>query len=263
MRQKLGQHFLINQKILQSIAEEFSGGNFGTIIEIGPGHGELTKELIKNTECKIIAIERDPELAEELNNNFGEEKRLEIIAGDALKKIEAIVLNLKQKNKTYAITGNIPYYITGYLIRIIGELDFKPIKIVLTIQKEVAERIIAEPPEMNRLSAAVQFWAEPKITRIIKKEEFKPKPKVDSAIITLEIKSGAYLCDPQTYDQAINAIFKQPRKNILNNLSENMPNLDKNWIEQELSKLGISPKLRPQNLSVLEIIKIAQKILKK
>lgn len=263
MRQKLGQHFLTNPKILRRIAEEFLDHDSQTIIEIGPGHGELTLELIKNTTSKIIAIERDAELAQQLIKKFENEARLKIIEGDALYKLDEVAKELKREKTNYNISGNIPYYITGHLLRVLGELDFKPQKTVLTIQKEVAERIMVSPPEMNRLAAAMQFWADPKIIQIIKKEEFKPKPKVDSATIVLETKKTEPLCEPKLYDRAIGAIFKQPRKNILNNLSSTLPDLEKNEIEKTLLRIGISPTFRPQNLSISDIAIIGEKILKK
>src|SRR3989344_6086795 len=190
----LGQHFLKNKAKIKKIVEALNLENGDTVIEIGPGHGELTDELgIMNNELRIIAIEKDKNLFKYLKNKFSQDKNIEIIEGDILKIFPSIIHNSSFIIQNYKIVGNIPYYITGYLLRILGELEKKPSLIVLTIQKEVAERICAirqaqGKPKMNLLAASVQFWAEPKIIGYISKKDFRPAPKVDSAIIKLAIK---------------------------------------------------------------------------
>src|SRR4030043_2274654 len=160
-KKSLGQNFLMNKFKLRKIADalEFKKGD--TIIEIGPGHGELTKEIRnKNKEVKIITIEKDEKLAKDLKNkiyNLKLDKNIEVIEGDALKILPTLNTKYKIQNKKYKLVGNIPYYITGYLLRILGGLKLKPSIIVLTIQKEVAQRICVRPPHMNLLAASVQF----------------------------------------------------------------------------------------------------------
>src|SRR3989344_4254862 len=164
MFQKLCQHFLINQSAIKKMIKSLKLKSGETIVEIGPGKGALTFPLIKEcgaNDCKIIAVERDPELAASLEllavrNNL----QIEIIKDDALKILSEITKTYKLKPISYKLVGNIPYYITGKLLRILSELKNKPSLTVLTIQKEVAERIAAVPPKMNLLAAAVQFWAE-------------------------------------------------------------------------------------------------------
>ena len=163
---RLGQHFLINKTKLQKIVEALDLKPGDAVIEIGPGHGELTDELRnKNNELKLMTIERDNDLVELLKNKFARDKNLEVVHDDVLKILPDLCLKLHNSN--FKIVGNIPFYITGYLLRILGELKNKPSLIVLTVQKEVAERICAEPPKMNLLAASVQFWAEPKIVDYI------------------------------------------------------------------------------------------------
>ncbi|MBI4993852.1 hypothetical protein HZC33_02775 [Candidatus Wolfebacteria bacterium] len=183
----LGQHFLKNKQKLQKIVEaiDLEKGDF--IIEIGPGKGALTIPLFekyKELNCKIIAIEKDSRLAQDLRNRIS--SGVEIIEGDALKVLPQIIQNYKLQTINYKLVGNIPYYITGYLFRILGELKNKPSKIVLLIQREVAERVCAKPPEMNLLAASVQFWAKPEIISYVSRKDFLPPPKVESAIIKLE-----------------------------------------------------------------------------
>ena len=260
---RLGQHFLINKTKLQKIVEALDLKPGDAVIEIGPGHGELTDELRnKNNELKLMTIERDNDLVELLKNKFARDKNLEVVHDDVLKILPDLCLKLHNSN--FKIVGNIPFYITGYLLRILGELKNKPSLIVLTVQKEVAERICAEPPKMNLLAASVQFWAEPKIVDYIPKTDFQPQPKVDSAIIKLVV-SNQPLATSENYYKLIKILFKQPRKTILNNLASGVKlqasnDRSKEEIIKILGELKINPADRPQNLSVGQIKKLARQL---
>jgi 16S rRNA (adenine1518-N6/adenine1519-N6)-dimethyltransferase len=254
---KLGQYFLKSKNNLQKIVESLELKPDDTIIEIGPGHGELTENL--GTNFKIIAIEKDEKLVCLLKKKFKLDKNIEIVEGDALKTIAE--LTKKLKTKIYKIVGNIPYYITGYLLRIFGELENKPSLIVLILQKEVGERICAQPPKMNLLAASIQFWAKPQIISYIPKTDFRPQPKVDSVIIrfkpiTLPGRSSTK-CNKNNekkYYKLIKILFKQPRKTILNNLRKIK---DKEKIIKILEELELTPGNRPQNLTIEQIKKLA------
>ncbi|MEK9173007.1 MAG: rRNA adenine N-6-methyltransferase family protein, partial [Patescibacteria group bacterium] len=161
----------------------------------------------------------------------------------------------------YKLVGNIPYYITGKLFRILSDAENKPSISVFTIQREVAERITASPPKMNRLSAIIQWWAEPSIVSWLSRDDFSPKPDVDSAIVKLVSRivdhgSGEKLV-AQKYYRMVRVLFQQPRKTVLNNLAEILP--DKERITLMLTGLGIDGKNRPQDLGVQEILEIARK----
>jgi 16S rRNA (adenine1518-N6/adenine1519-N6)-dimethyltransferase len=273
--QKLGQHFLKNKTALRLIAEalelQSDKAVEETVIEIGPGHGELTEQIRSQApNAKIIAIEKDAALAKKLAEKF------EVIEGDALKILEHITNGAgvgvdASAGSTFKIAGNIPYYITGHLLRAISELEQKPELCVFTIQKEVAERIIATPPRMNRLAASVQFWAEPKILKILAAGDFSPPPKVDSAIIRLETKNNASTAREgketgkktmEQYYAAVRIIFAQPRKTVANNLGQGTRDKGQGRIKKEgiikiLEKIGIKPNARPQDLSVEDIMAIA------
>ncbi|MCL5017091.1 MAG: hypothetical protein M1155_00275 [Patescibacteria group bacterium] len=233
--QKLGQHFLKNKVAISKIVAALNIEEGDVIIEIGPGKGALTLPMAESfkltlSNFKIIAIEKDRELATELKNKVQNLKLngVEIIEGDALKVLPKIVQELKIKNLKFNIVGNIPYYITGKLLRIISELEYKPKLTVIMVQKEVAERIAAQPKPslrvlpkqsglneiaasqtpsvaalrarprndriktvysgMNLLAAATQFWAEPEIIFKLKPTDFEPAPDVDSAVIRLITK---------------------------------------------------------------------------
>jgi len=266
---RLGQHFLISKEEIKKVVEALDLKPGETVIEIGPGHGELTNKIIEKLKdlkierFKIIAIEKDEKLVEFLQQKFASDKNIEIIQGDALKILPKLCFKLHASG--FKIIGNIPYYITGYLFRILSELENKPSLIVLTIQKEMAQRIVSQPPQMNLLAASVQFWAEPKIVSYISKKEFKPAPKVDSAIIKLIPKP--YTLNPKPYYNFIKILFKQPRKTILNNLIH----ADSHGLEhgltrinkkektiENLQKIGVNPTDRPQNLSINQLIELAK-----
>ncbi len=295
MRINLGQHFLKNKSAIKKIVEVLEIQNNDTIIEVGPGHGELTKQ-IQNTEIKnrnnegqkikIIAIEKDKKFIGELGRKFSANKNVEIIFGDALKILPKLISNLgavteqngrqKYENSKLKIVGNIPYYITGKLLRILSETKNKPSLCVFTFQKEVAERICAQPPKMNRLAAITKFWAKPEVIMRLPASAFSPQPEVDSAVIKLEIASSAGMMasrsqteskrenlkseiGPKKYYAMVKTLFAQPRKTILNNLAANSRQHDnKEKISRKLLAIGINPQSRPQNLYVEDIEKISK-----
>ncbi|MCX6703038.1 MAG: 16S rRNA (adenine(1518)-N(6)/adenine(1519)-N(6))-dimethyltransferase RsmA [Candidatus Wolfebacteria bacterium] len=260
---KFGQNFLKNKTKLEEIAQaaDISAGD--VIIEIGPGHGELTEELrSKNKEVRVVAIEKDERLVKELRGKiYGLGwNNVEVISDDALKILKSYTLNLK----SYKIVGNIPYYITGHLFRIISELENKPERLVFTVQKEVAERICAKPGEMNLLSASIQIWSKPEIVSYIPKTDFEPVPKVDSAVIRLTTNDLQLTIEEfGKYYDFIHLLFKQPRKTILNNLR--LTTYDKRQVAdnhkfliKKLESWGINPKARPQDLNVEKIVELSK-----
>src|SRR3989338_7249467 len=178
-KKSLGQNFLKDHKVLERIAEVLGVKKSDTVVEIGPGHGELTRRILKYSPKKLIAIEKDGELIDAfLEELVNAHPNLQIIQSDALKEIP-------QVDYPYKLVGNIPYYITGHLLRTLQEVSRKPSIIVLTLQKEVANRLCSEPPKMNFLADTVQFWAKPEIVRYISKKSFNPSPKVDSAVVKI------------------------------------------------------------------------------
>jgi len=272
---------LINKDKIKKIVEALDLKEGDTVIEIGPGHGELTLLLARNfqfpiSNFRIITIEKDKKLVQILQKKFASDKNIRIIEGDALKILPKLTKSYKLKAKSYKIVGNIPYYITGYLLRVLAELERKPSLIVLTIQKEVAQRIIAlrqaqGKPRMNLLAASVQFWAEPEIIDYVSRKDFQPAPEVDSAVIKMVVRPALpYREVPvlktsknysKNYYRLIKILFKQPRKTILNNILEadkrgsmRIIEADKRgFLSKKLHKIGVSPSDRPENLSIKQI----------
>lgn len=253
MSKYLDQHFLINKTAIQKIIAALDLQKEDTITEIGPGKGALTIPLAENCDkirCKVIGIEKDAKLASSIKRLGYSENLLEIVNADALKSLPEIAKRHALIAKPHKIVGNIPYYITGKLLRILSELEIKPRLIVFTIQKEVAERIAANPPKMNLLAAATQIWAQPKIIDYLKPRDFEPAPKVESAIIKLSPKP--ITSNSKLYYAIIKIIFKQPRKNLLNNLQTGLK-MPKTEIEQKLKDFNLTGQERPQNLSIEQL----------
>lgn len=254
--QTLGQHFLKNKSALQLIAESLDPTPNDVVIEIGPGHGELTEFLATTRAKKIIAIEKDEGLCRSLIKKFQGDGRVIVAHGDALKILSAVIQDPRFEIRDYKIVGNIPYYITGHLFRILGELEHKPERCLFTIQKEVAERICAAPPRMNRFAASVQFWASVKMIKVLPASDFNPPPKVSSAIIVLKTVRPAS-GNAKNYYAAVRALFTQPRKTLINNLAKAAGQKGA-VVAERLSAIGIIPSYRPQNLGVEDIMAIAE-----
>ncbi len=179
----LGQHFLIDKKVLHKIIQAADLKPGDVILEVGPGIGILTLELAKKVK-KVVAVEKDFKMIAVLKEVLRDYKNVEIVRDDILKvNLNDFIL----KPKTYKIVANIPYYLTSHLIRKFLEIDNPPKEMILMIQKEVAQRIVARPPKMSLLAVSVQFYAKPEIITFVSKKSFWPQPKVDSAIIKITI----------------------------------------------------------------------------
>jgi len=258
---RLGQHFLNNRVAIRKIIDALEPKSDELIIEIGPGRGALTLPLMRACEkigCKIVAIEKDINLVDWLIGKLVNwSDGIKIIKGDALKDLPKLINQTTNQLTNYKIVGNIPYYITGRLLRILSELEHKPKLAVLTIQKEVAERIVSKPPKMNLLAAITQFWAEPEIIGRLGPKAFSPPPKVDSAIIKLATGDWPLATSQGAYYKFIKIIFRQPRKTILNNLRVGLK-LKSEGVSKILEKYGLSSQERPQNLRLETLINLSR-----
>lgn len=266
MRQKFGQHFLNNAEKLAKIADAAHIQENDVIIEIGPGHGELTLPLVgrikKFKHAQIFLLERDTTLISGLTTKFATliaEGRLHIIEGDALHELPKLVERERLANLAYKLVGNIPYYITGFLFRVIEGLPHKPSLSVFTIQKEVAERVTAKEGEMNLLAASVQYFADTEMLMVLPKNLFSPPPEVDSAVVRLVTHKIVDAVPSDFYYTTIKTLFKQPRKTIANNLKE-LPafaTLPKTEQENLFTTLSIAPTARPQHMHIGAIKQLA------
>ncbi len=260
-QKKLGQVFLKDKKVVQKIIQAININSKDQILEIGPGKGILTQVLLK-TDAEIIAVEKDPKLVKFLESHFKNKSNLKIIQGDIRDFLQTT--EYKILNTGYKAIGNIPYYLTSHLLRLLLENPIKPSLIVLMIQKEVAERITAQPPKMNLLSASVQFYAQPKILYNISKTAFNPKPKVDSAVIKItpiNTKENMDKTQIKDFFSIVRAGFKQPRKLLINNLNKNL-NLEKYFVQKIFLKLNLPFNTRAQNLSIKQWVSLSSLLIK-
>ncbi|MEK7629269.1 MAG: 16S rRNA (adenine(1518)-N(6)/adenine(1519)-N(6))-dimethyltransferase RsmA [Patescibacteria group bacterium] len=275
-----GQNFLVSEEIIKRIIIEAKIKSGENILEVGPGTGNLTMALLE-AGANIIAIEKDDNLTELLklkSQNYPSTKlgasKLKIIEGDILKFDEKIL------KSPYRIIANIPYYLTGKLIQKFLLSTNKPSELILMVQKEVGERITAQPPKANYLSSLIQFMAETEILFKVGKENFWPQPKVDSVIIRLT----PYLCVPSLRSYAhdtfrvgtkdnefkgnefsefiefLRKAFKQPRQTLFNNLKKtNSAKPDE--LENIFNELKFDKKIRAQNLDIKTLKALYEKIM--
>jgi len=251
----LGQNFLVSRGICRRIVETAEISKRDIVLEVGPGVGNLTVELAKKAK-KVIAVEKDKKMIEILKDVLknANVRNVKIVQGDILK--------LKPKTfdlKIYKLVANIPYYLTSRLVRKFLEEKIKPRLIVLTVQKEVAQRICAKPPKMNLLAVSVQFYASPKITSFISKKCFWPSPKVDSAIIKIVLPKSVPLISVglSLFFKIVRAGFSQPRKQLVNNLSKGL-GIEKIKIKRWLLIEGIKPERRAESLNIENWINLAK-----
>ena len=249
---RLGQNFLITDGVVQKIIKETEIAKDDIILEVGPGTGTITIELAKKAK-KVIAIEKDPKMVEILKETMKDFNNVEIVEGDILK-----IKNLKLKNKNYKIVANLPFYLTSPVIYQFLEAKEIAKKIILIIQKEVAQRICVKSSKMNLLAISVQFYSQPKILGYISKGSFWPQPKVDSAILQIEPMPIALKKeDVSLFFKIIRFGFSQPRKQLINNLSKGLK-VDKIRTEQWLIKNNIQPAQRAETLAIKEWLKLTK-----
>ncbi len=261
----LGQNFLIDREALDKIVAAAEIDSHDCVIEIGPGVGTLTEELVQMAE-KVIAVELDEKLVKLLDERMSKSEFLmpNKSSNDQnpnnlksqLKLINADILRINITElvgeRKYKVVANIPYYITSKIIQLFLTTPNKPEEIVLLVQKEVAERICAKPGAMSVLALSVQVFGKPEIIGIVRKESFFPSPKVDSAILRIRTKSQDQRIKPddeKAFFRVANIGFSAKRKTLANNLSSGY-HMDKQAAEDIIKSQGLSENIRAQELSV-------------
>jgi len=244
----LGQNFLQDPLALVKIASVAEIQPKDTVLEIGPGLGSLTRYLALSAK-DVIAVELDPNLLPPLRAVLSSYPNVRIVHGDILKLSPKELIT----EKDYLVVANIPYYITSSLIRHLLESDPKPHRIVLTVQKEVAQRICASPGDMSLLALSVQVYGKPRIAARIPAGAFFPAPKVDSAVLNIDIYPSP-LIKPEfldTFFQLIKAGFSQKRKTLRNALSAGL-RISPAEAADLLARANIDPQRRAETLSMEE-----------
>jgi 16S rRNA (adenine1518-N6/adenine1519-N6)-dimethyltransferase len=260
-KKSLGQNFLKSAKALGDIVHAGDVGPDDIVLEIGPGKGALTEKLLE-TGATVIAVEKDRELVPFLAEKFST-----YIASGKLTLIEADILAFNPSHNSlvpshYKLIGNIPYYITGAIIRKFLESDYQPTLAVFLVQKEVAERIVARPGRSGDgkesiLSLSVKAYGEPKMIGKVSKRYFTPEPKVDSAILLIAgiNKNNFKNLRESDFFNVVKTAFGQKRKTLLKNL-ENL-GLRKEVIHEILAQIGLHDKVRAEDLSLSAMLSIS------
>lgn len=240
-KKELGQHWLYDETILQSIVSEAHISEYDTVLEIGPGKGSLTQKLA-DTGGKVIALEFDQDLIAGLKKQFSNYDNVSIIEGDIR------TFDFEQLPAGYKIVANIPYYLTSHLIRNISEAASKPAVAALLVQKEVAERICAKPGQMSILSCVAQYWFDCELSVEVPAEYFSPPPKVDSQVVVMKRREKPVISTPFTvFTDVVLTAFSQKRKKISNSLQKTS-SLSKEQVTTILTNANIDGNLRAQQL---------------
>ena len=243
-----GQNYLIAEKPIREIIEAGELNSNDVVVEIGPGFGVLTLAMAPQVK-KLIAFEIEKKLQDYWEEKQKEFKNIEIIWGNFVYQFP----EMQEKfPKNYKVLANVPYQITSQIIRMLLEAKNPPERIIIMVQKEVAQRICAKPGEMSVLAISVQYYGTPKIVTKVTKGNFFPSPKVDSAVISIRPKkqeSEKANFSDERFFEVVRAGFAHPRKQVWRNLTEGLQ-MDGEKIKHILVELVGNEKVRAEELSV-------------
>ncbi len=247
----LGQNWLRDREVLSKIADYAEIGRNDTVLEIGPGLGTLTSELLRRAE-KVTAVEFDDDLARKLPAQFPG-KNLEVVSGDILK------FDLSNLPSGYKVVANIPYYITNKIIQILMTAKNKPETTVLLVQKEVAQRLAAKPGKMSILSISAQIFSDVTLGDVVPAELFTPIPKVDSQIVILKTRKTSLITESRESDffKVVKAGFSSKRKKLRSSLAGGLK-LPKDEIEAILCKASIDSNARAEALDLSDWVQLSR-----
>jgi 16S rRNA (adenine1518-N6/adenine1519-N6)-dimethyltransferase len=259
----LGQNFLIEPAVLDRIVRASDLAARDVVLEIGAGTGELTRRLARRAGC-VVAVELDHRLLPLLRKGLSAYDNVRLVQGDILRLDPARLVadatrGQDNLDRGYKVVANLPYYITSAILRHLLEATLMPDVMVLTVQREVAQRLTAAPGGMSILAVSVQLYAEPQVLFNIKPSSFYPSPDVESAVVRLVSRSSPLLA-PEEIDvffRVVRAGFSQRRKQLHNALGAGLgPRVSKHQIAAKLEEVAIDPRRRAQSLSVEEWINL-------
>jgi len=252
----LGQHFLVDTAVLDTIISAAELDHNDTIIEIGPGLGILTGELLKKA-GRVIAVEVDSKLASILSNSMSGVSNLTVVNADILDLDPGDIMRSRSDetgvSRNCKVVANLPYYVASHILRHFLEASLKPRLMVVMVQKEVGDSIAAVPGNMSLLSISIQLYGKATIIDYVPAASFHPRPRVDSAIIRIDIypRPAINTTDIDGFFRVVKAGFGTPRKQLRNSLSLGLQ-LPAAEVTELLEQAGISPQRRPQTLSLQE-----------
>lgn len=256
----LGQNFLIDGNVVRSIRESANVTKDDYVLEIGPGFGTLTEELLLHAK-KVVAVEIDQRLVDVLSYTLGDFDNFKLINEDVLKVDFDKLVEEEFEGKSFKILANLPYYITTPIITSLLEKKLNVESMTFMVQKEVADRIVASPgnKQYGSITVFINFYADAKVVCKAPKSVFIPQPKIDSSVVQLSLKKELPKVDEKIMFKLIHSGFQQRRKNILNSLTADKSlGISKEVMGQVLEKLGLSSNLRAEDLSLEDYIRITE-----
>jgi 16S rRNA (adenine1518-N6/adenine1519-N6)-dimethyltransferase len=265
---RLGQHILVDPRAIERIVEAAELDETDVVLEVGPGPGTLTVHLARQA-GRVIAVELDERMLAPLNELLGEQKNVRIVHGDILEQDVAKLVG----EGPYKVVANLPYYVTSAVLRHVFESSVRPVRLVVTVQREVAERIVGRPghgqrrrkqeagPRMSLLAVSVQFYGVPRIVARIPAGAFRPVPAVDSAVVRVDLYDPLPWgeVDVRRFFDVARAGFAQSRKQLHNTLIHNL-GLPAERVRAGLEAAGIDGRRRAETLSVQEWVDLANAI---
>jgi 16S rRNA (adenine1518-N6/adenine1519-N6)-dimethyltransferase len=249
-KKSLGQHWLIDRKVLGRMADAAEIAPGETVVEVGPGRGALT-DLLAERASRLICVELDGELATALRERFARSPNVAVVEGDVLDLAVEDILNAGQGGVPYVVVGNLPYYIGTAITRKFLTSKLRPERLVVMLQAEVAERMAAQPGEMSYLAVEAQLYAEARLLFRIPAKAFRPPPKVQSAVVRLDVRDSPEVeVDSQAaFLQVVQAGFAAPRKRLRNSLAIGLQ-LNAAEAGELLAVANVDPDQRPAMLSL-------------
>ncbi len=261
----LGQNFLTDATILERIAHAAELGSSDVVLEIGAGTGALTTFLARAA-GHVVALEFDRRLKPILEDELSSFDNVSVVQGDILALEPAdLIGEVSERSEAslanYKVVANLPYYITSAILRHVLEAQRRPDVMVVTVQREVAQRIVANPGDMSVLSVSVQFYGDPELLFSIRPGSFYPSPDVESAVVKIDVHATPPLHPDKIDDffQVVRAGFSQRRKQLHNSLSAGLgERISKHEAAARLDGAGVDPRRRAQSLTVEEWIRVTQ-----
>jgi 16S rRNA (adenine1518-N6/adenine1519-N6)-dimethyltransferase len=254
-KKRLGQNFIVSEGLLNRIIEAAGLDQYDSVLEIGAGLGTLTRRLAQRA-GRVVALELDERLIPLLQRELAPYPHVEIVHGDILSIDPADLIS-----PPYKVAANLPYYITSAILRHLLETEQRPSLMVVTVQNEVAERLVAGPGAMSLLAVSVQFYGQPRIIARAPPSAFYPSPRVRSAVVRIApyLETSAAVDDVGAFFRIVRAGFSQRRKQLRNSLSQGL-DLPVQETVEALHRSGIDERQRAQELSVSQWIQLYREL---
>jgi len=258
----LGQNFLVDPAALEKIVAAAELTPDDVVLEVGAGLGTLTERLARNA-GHVVAVELDQRLMPVLRGVLADFDNVTLIQGDILTLdpaalVSAVSIQRLACGTQYKVVANLPYYITSAVLRHLLEASLKPQRMVITVQREVAERIVAKPGQMSLLALSVQFYGRPRLLFRIRPGSFYPSPEVESAVVQVDLHAAPPVPveDTAAFFRVVRAGFAQRRKQLRNGLAAGLKQ-SPDEVAAKLWEVGVDPRRRAQALSLEEWVKVA------